>query len=69
MNFGNAVAVVNRVVALTAEYLKYEYAVMVPGCRDRIYMYVYIRTCMVVVHRWGQLSVVQVVRYSPFEIA
>ena len=43
MNFGNAVAVVNRVVALTAEYLKYEYAVMVPGYRHRmnICMYLY----------------------------
>ena len=29
----------------------------------------YIRTCIVVVHLWGRLSVVQVVRHSPFKSA
>jgi len=68
MNFGNAAAVVHRAVALTAEYFEvYRHGSKVPRRND----YMYIRTCIVVVvvHMWGRLIVVQVVRYSAFKIA
>ena len=69
MNFGNAAAVVRRSVAPTAEYFEpswFQGAVI-----EYMYVCSYILRSVVsiVVHLWGRLSVVQVVRCSAFEIA
>jgi len=63
MNFGNAAAVVRRSVAPTAEYFEPSWF------QGAVIEWMYIRTCIVVVHLWGRLIVVQVVRHSPFKIA
>ena len=47
-----------------------KYTIIVPGYRDIVNICMYLHSSSnIVVHLWRRLSVVQVVRYSAFEIA